>query len=405
MKNRKRIKAFRFIQASDAHLGYMQYNLTERRDDFLKAFEEFTTKAKELSPDLLVFAGDLFNSPHPSNPVLAEAIELIDSLKVPFLVVPGSHDKAYSTLVGTVLEPLHRGGHIHYLPTKPYEKGDVYVYGMTNFRRRTDFTTEAREFFEKYPPKPRGKYNIFVLHQGVDFPSLNLHPSQVEMRPEELPKGFQYYASGHLHNPTILRFDDSIFAYSGSLETFEYTEYEYEKSFYLVEMGRDGEAEVKTIPLSKQRPFQVLRQDCTGLKPAEIEEKTREMISKSDRSGAILVLVLEGTLLQGLTRADVNYEAVRKEATKALYVHFVNNLRTAEEEALPIAMTSAESLYSRASARLNEHYGDLFKEKAPQYAGLTIDLVNIFSSKELKRIERQRMAEKKIDAFYGEISQ
>jgi DNA repair exonuclease SbcCD nuclease subunit len=117
----------RFIHASDAHLGYRQYHLQERQQDFMNAFQEFVEKTKELSPDFIVFAGDLFNDPHPSNVVLSSAIESIDSLKLPFLVVPGSHDAVYSSSVGTVLDPLHKGGHIQYLPLKPFEFGEVYV--------------------------------------------------------------------------------------------------------------------------------------------------------------------------------------------------------------------------------------------------------------------------------------
>lgn len=93
----------------------------------MNAFQEFVEKTKELSPDFIVFAGDLFNDPHPSNVVLSSAIESIDSLKLPFLVVPGSHDAVYSSSVGTVLDPLHKGGHIQYLPLKPFEFGEVYV--------------------------------------------------------------------------------------------------------------------------------------------------------------------------------------------------------------------------------------------------------------------------------------
>ncbi len=396
------MESFRFVQASDAHLGYAQYNLAERREDFLRAFEEFTVKARELSPEFVVFAGDLFNSPHPSNPVLAKAIELIDDLKAPFLVVPGSHDNAYSTLVGTVLDPLHRGGHIHYLPTKPYATKNAYVYGMTNFRKRLDFTSEGGKYFEAHPPQPKGKYNIFALHQGVDFPELSLHPSQVEMLPEELPPGFQYYASGHLHTSAMLRLsDDSVFAYSGSLETFEYTEHQREKSFYLVEVGRDREATLEQIHLSEQRPFKVLQEDFTGLSPAEIEEKANKTVSDADEEGAIVVLVLEGVLPQGLTAADVNYSAIRSGA-KALHVHLVNHLKSAEEEALAVTMTSAESLYSRARITLNEYYEALFGENAHSYADLTVELVNILSDKALKKPDRQRAAEKRINVFYGE---
>lgn len=396
------MKPFRFIQASDAHLGYMQYNLTERNTDFLKAFEEFIVKTKELSPDFVIFAGDLFHTPHPSNPVLAEAIELIDSLKAPFLVVPGSHDNTYSKLVGTVLEPLHRGGHIHYLPSKPYEKDDTYIYGMTNFRKRNNFTSEASEFFKNHPPNPRKRYNIFALHQGIDFPSLKMHPSQVEMHPEELPKGFQYYASGHIHNPTTLRHDDSKFTYSGSLETFEYTEYEYSKGFYSIDVGRDGEEEIKLVPLSKKRQFRILRQDCTGLKPDEIEEKARKKISDSDAPDIILVMILEGTLFKGLTRVDLDYESIRREAKNALYTNLINHVKTIdEEESLVTEMAGTESMYTKANVKLNEYYIGFFKEKTPRYTELTMELVSILANKELRSVDKKRATESKIDAFYN----
>ena len=267
------MKPFRFVHASDAHLGYMQYNLLERREDFLNAFREFVEKTKELSPDFVIFAGDLFDDPHPSNLVLSSAIELIDSLEVPFLVVPGSHDNVYSALVGTVLDPLHKGGHIHYLPIKPFKTDDVYVYGMTNFRRRADFERHGKEYFEKHPPKASGKYNIFVLHQAVDFPRLNLHPNEVQILPAELPKGFQYYASGHFHNSINFKFNDGLFAYSGCFETFDYDEYDYEKGFYLVEVQSDGETKVSRVPITSYRRFNIVEENFTGLDAREIEEK------------------------------------------------------------------------------------------------------------------------------------
>ncbi len=395
------MKPFRFVQASDAHLGYAQYNLQERSQDFLRAFEELTVKAKELSPEFVVFAGDLFNTPHPPNPVLAKTIELIDRLQAPFLVVPGSHDNSYSTLVGTVLDPLYRGGHIHYLPAASYESESAYVYGITNFRKRPDFTSEKRRYFEKHPPKPQqGKYNVFALHQGVGFPELNLHPSQVELLPEELPRGFQYYASGHLHTPATIRLDDAVFAYSGSLETFEYTQAQCEKSFYLVDVRRDGEASLESVPLTKQRPFKVLSEDFSDLKPAEIEEKAHKIIAGADEEGAVLVFVLEGSLPQGLTRADINYDVIRGGA-KALHVHLVNHLRSVEEEALAVSMASPESLYSRAKTTLDGYYGGFFGEGASRYSDLTIDLVGILSDRAVKRADRQRAAEKKIDEFYA----
>lgn len=395
------MKPIRFVHASDAHLGYMQYNLLERQEDFLKAFEEFIENTKELSPDFVIFAGDLFNDPHPSNLVLSSAIDQIDSLKIPFLVVPGSHDNIYSALVGTVLDPLHRGRHIHYLPVKPYKHENIYVYGMTNFRRRADFEKARDEYFKARPPEPKEKYNIFVLHQGVDFPKLNLHPNEVEILPGELPKGFQYYAAGHLHVPVDFKFDNGIFAYSGSLETFEYTQYPHGKGFYLVEVDADGETSIKRVNLACYRKFNIIEEDFTGLKLPEIEEKATRLVLKADEKGAILVLVLTGTLPHGASRADINYDSLKTAASKALYVHIVNKLKTPEETTGPIAIAGAETIFSRAGKKLSEYYKDQFQEQASKYADFTVELVKILADKAMKSKERKNTAETKIDEFYG----
>ena len=54
------MKAFSFVHVADLHLGYAQYGLQARRDDFLKAFEEVAEKTIQLKPDFMIVAGDLF---------------------------------------------------------------------------------------------------------------------------------------------------------------------------------------------------------------------------------------------------------------------------------------------------------------------------------------------------------
>ena len=46
------MKPFSFVHASDLHLGYAQYGLEARRQDFDNAFKEVVDKTIELKPDL-----------------------------------------------------------------------------------------------------------------------------------------------------------------------------------------------------------------------------------------------------------------------------------------------------------------------------------------------------------------
>ena len=46
------MKPFSFVHVADLHLGYAQYNLDVRREDFDSAFREVVDKTIELKPDL-----------------------------------------------------------------------------------------------------------------------------------------------------------------------------------------------------------------------------------------------------------------------------------------------------------------------------------------------------------------
>jgi DNA repair exonuclease SbcCD nuclease subunit len=53
-----RMKPFSFVHVADLHLGYVQYNLETRREDFDKAFREVVDKTIELKPNFMLIAGD-----------------------------------------------------------------------------------------------------------------------------------------------------------------------------------------------------------------------------------------------------------------------------------------------------------------------------------------------------------
>ena len=107
------MKPFSFVHAADLHLGYSQYGLEARRQDFDNAFKELVDKTIELKPDFMIIAGDLFHQPRPSNVTLENTIRSFKRLKdagIPVLTVDGSHDSAPNTITGTILYPLGQRG-------------------------------------------------------------------------------------------------------------------------------------------------------------------------------------------------------------------------------------------------------------------------------------------------------
>ena len=95
------LKAFSFVHTSDLHLGYSQYGLEARRQDFDNAFAEIVEKTLQLKPDFMIVAGDLFHEARPSNVTLENAIRNFKRLRdaeIPILTVDGSHDSAPNTI-------------------------------------------------------------------------------------------------------------------------------------------------------------------------------------------------------------------------------------------------------------------------------------------------------------------
>ena len=60
INGRAELRAFSLSTLPDLHLGYAQYGLEARRQDFDNAFSELVDKTLELKPDFMIIAGDLF---------------------------------------------------------------------------------------------------------------------------------------------------------------------------------------------------------------------------------------------------------------------------------------------------------------------------------------------------------
>jgi DNA repair exonuclease SbcCD nuclease subunit len=154
------LKPLSFVHVADLHLGYAQYNLDARREDFNRAFKEVVDKTIELKPDFMLIAGDLFQQARPSNVTLESAINNFRRLKdagITVLAVDGSHDSAPNVVTGTILKPLDSAGLVYYLPRHEgacWRNESCYVYGVPNFRTKRGTEEQLPTFLEEKKPRP-----------------------------------------------------------------------------------------------------------------------------------------------------------------------------------------------------------------------------------------------------------
>lgn len=380
------MKAFSFVHASDLHLGYSQYGLEARRQDFDNAFSELVDQTIELKPDFMIIAGDLFHQPRPSNVTLENTIRSFKRLKdaeIPVLTVDGSHDSAPNTITGTILYPLDSAGLIYHLPRHDgacWRKPDCcYVYGIPNYHNRHKTQDALPKFMTEKPPTPQdGVANIFVLHGAVDLPDVKPPYMEAELTPEMLPSGFCYYAAGHVHERFSAKFKDGYLVYSGCTETAGYDEAKYPKGFNYVQVDENCEVRIEQMELSSPRQFVVLDEtDFSGMTSAKITEIAAQMVKDADMEGAVLIPVLKGTLPAEASRTEIDIGKIRSAAQKALLVHPVVLLKeTAVSD--EVVRSIFEGNFKDLKTKAFEYFLQIFSER--------------YSKEEAERIARSALA-------------
>ena len=120
----------RVIHTGDTHLGYQQYHLPQRREDFLDSFRQVAADAVGEGVDAVVHAGDLFHDRRPTLPDIMGALSVLrglDDAGIPFLAVVGNHESKRDAQWLDLFESL---GLATRLGPEPVTVGDVAVYGL-----------------------------------------------------------------------------------------------------------------------------------------------------------------------------------------------------------------------------------------------------------------------------------
>ncbi|HKZ94567.1 MAG TPA: metallophosphoesterase [Candidatus Bathyarchaeia archaeon] len=398
------MKPFSFVHVADIHLGYAQYNLDTRRQDFDNAFKEVVDKTIELKPNFMLVAGDLFHQPRPSNVTLETGISNFRRLKeagIPVLAVDGGHDSAPNTVTGTILNPLDSAGLLQYLPRHEgasWHNESSYIYGVPNYRTRRKTDEQLPIFLNQNKPTPdQSRFNIFMFHMAMDLPYID-KPYQMEAEgsPELMPDGFNYFAGGHVHKPSTSKFKDGTLAYSGSTETVNYDDAHIDKGFYHVEVDAHGEPTINRVKLETPRRFIVLEPDYTGMLPAKITQAAIQQIKDNDQEGAVIVLVVKGVLPAEASRAEVDLTQIRESAKKALFVYPILRLRETEipEE---LIRTIFEGGLKDLKTKSFEYFVQIFserysREQAEKIARLAVNILEPLVRKDEEKAKQEMEA-------------
>lgn len=250
----------KIIHIADTHLGLAAFNrldpesgmnLREKQiyDNFLSAVDKII-KAK---PDVLVHAGDLFDTVKPKTRAYTTALEALERLHcaaVPFIVIAGNHSMVktrYTTSPFEVLSYHHSKIHAAYrFRYEHVEIGDTVFHLIPNMLRAEDYRA-AYDQIEIV----KDRHNVLVTH-GLASTIKDKRLATVaehELDSTILSERFDYIALGHYHRQ--VQITDNAW-YSGSPEYMAYGEIADTKGGLLVDL--DHQSAKEGPPLSSP-PF------------------------------------------------------------------------------------------------------------------------------------------------------
>src|SRR5690606_5744881 len=266
----------RFLHTSDWHLGR---SLHEARllEDQAHLLEGILAMARDLKPDFLLIAGDIYDKavpPHEAVELLGDFLaRLILDCKVPALMLAGNHDSAQrlgfcSRLLsaqGLVIAGSLAAARKPIVMQDRYGPVDIHLipYAEPAHVRELYPEAEARGHNEAMGAMlgnletDPGRRRVLACHAFVagGLASESERPLAVGGSgavDASLFEGFQYVGLGHLHRPQKLAGPGECH-YSGSLFKYSFSESSHQKGINLVEMDSAGACRVERVPLSARR--------------------------------------------------------------------------------------------------------------------------------------------------------
>lgn len=312
----------RFLHAADLHLGYRQYNLEARLEDFERGFVSVAKAAlgesgRDGEPvDLLLIAGDLFHDRTINARTFTQATAVLSKLReagVPVYVIEGNHDRAFHTDGMSWLEALDHRGLIELIRLKEDQDaglshlgdyrelevdGDlVRIYGVKYVGSTTPALAEdlAEEVATVEGREP-ADLSVAMMHFGIEGQADAPGYSYNKVRP--LREHVDYLALGHFHNAYSL--EDWLYN-PGSVEATSVVEAGEPRGVYLYD---DGETEL--LDLGGRRFERVFVDVSAAATPEEAYGLVRDRAPEED--GAVVDVVLTGELR--FDRSTISREAV-----------------------------------------------------------------------------------------------
>ena len=394
---------FKFAHMADIHIGAHK---DKRLIDLeIEAFNESIDVCIKEEVKFIIIAGDFFDKPVPELEQVRKIIKKLiglSELNIPVYVIYGSHDYSpgqdsmidlleAAKLIIRIYNPKSVDGKIRLEMHQDKETG-VKLAGIS--ARKVGLEKAYFEKLDREHLENQDGLKIFVFHSGIEEfkPGFLKGAMDMECIPINwFPKGFDYYAGGHIHkrdefniqNYQNIIFPGPLFIGWGTKDYTDVSKGE-KRGFYIVscENNKIIENGIKFIEMNKIEG-KFIEFDVTGKRAKQVNEEINKKLEEVDVDNKLVVIRIFGELLSGNT-SDIDTIAIRKLLTeKNAIAPQINRNKLSTKELRKIRISSEDKL---------EIEEELFKENIINIKPESRSLQNekgIIIAKELLKILKE----------------
>jgi hypothetical protein len=344
---------YKFAHTGDWHFGALRDPVLQRLQ-FL-AFEKFIEKCREEGVDFIIISGDLFHSNLPDMEIVNKVVKNLKELKdrsIPVYVIYGSHD--YSPNQTSIIDILDSAGLFTNISKGRVEGGKLNIDFVTDPKtkaklagipaRKMGLESKSYEILDKRKLEKEEGFKIFVFHSAIkELILASFYPQMPSIPISHLPKNFDYYAGGHLHQriegkkPGYERIVYPGPLFGANPKDFELGAKGEKRGFYIVSFENKVErADFVEISVCN---YCFSEYDASNKDSTKVQEELVEKAMGLPAANKLTLMRIKGELSAGRT-SDINFSQIRKILLEKGATHVYLNhysLTSREFESLKVA--------------------------------------------------------------------
>ncbi|MEM0493561.1 MAG: DNA repair exonuclease [Candidatus Thermoplasmatota archaeon] len=316
----------KILHVADTHLGYAAYRRTtdegvnQREQDIYDAFNGFIDQAIKEKPDVILHAGDLFDSVRPNNRAITFALEemlRLSKLGIPLVIIDGNHEHPKLRETGHIFRIFEHIDHVYPVYNETYRTINIECRGKKiaiHALPHCNSSSRYEQEFKKIKIQDSCDYNILLTHgsvKGVHNYDYSMNEfNELSLSPSLLTPDFDYIALGHYHKHTQIK--ENAW-YSGSIEHLTFTEANDKKGYIKL----DEKLKPVFIELETRAMIDTEAIDCTNQGTQWIMKQIEQLLQNIKPSGKIIRINLDN--IQTSVYRGIDFKRIKELCKDSLH--------------------------------------------------------------------------------------